>query len=135
MRPLSPVPELPGDRPDPLVPPREGTDRRRRVARDGRGVMGAPAGRSAAAAAAVTIATLALMLATGPRLAIVWDEGYTLGREERLRLWFRALADPVTFASTWEPPGVELVQQGGAQPPRREQVDTLGELLFDPMVL
>ena len=39
------------------------------------------------------------MLATEPRLAIVWDEGYTLGREARLRDWFRALADPPGFAA------------------------------------
>ena len=40
---------------------------------------------------AVALATLWFMLATEPALAIVWDEGYTLGREARLRLWFRAL--------------------------------------------
>ena len=37
------------------------------------------------------------MLATEPYLAIVWDEGYTLGREERLREWFHALADPAAL--------------------------------------
>ena len=82
---------------------------------------------------AIVIATL--MLATEPRLAIVWDEGYTLGREARLRLWFRALADPIRFASTWEPPSVELVQQVGAPPPRRQQINTRAKLLFDPEVL
>ena len=55
------------------------------------------------------------MLATEPRLAIVWDEGYTLGREARLRLWFRALARPRAVRGR---PGsrrlVELVQQAGA---------------------
>ena len=50
------------------------------------------------AALVVALVTATLMLATEPRLAIVWDEGYTLGREARLRLWFRALADPVAFA-------------------------------------
>ena len=58
----------------------------------------------------VAIATLALMIATEPRLAIVWDEGYTLGREARIRAWFRALRDPKEFARTWQPPAVELVQ-------------------------
>jgi 4-amino-4-deoxy-L-arabinose transferase-like glycosyltransferase len=75
------------------------------------------------------------MLATEPRLAIVWDEGYTLGREARLRLWVRALADPARFAASWTPPAEELVQQVGAPAPRRDQVDTRGKLLFDPAVL
>jgi 4-amino-4-deoxy-L-arabinose transferase-like glycosyltransferase len=75
------------------------------------------------------------MVATGPRLAIVWDEGYTLGREARLRLWFRALADPARFAAHWHPPAEELVQQVGAPPPTRAQIDTRGKLLFDPKVV
>ena len=52
----------------------------------------------------VALLTAILMIATEPKLAIVWDEGYTLGREARLRLWFRALTDPPAFASTWVPP-------------------------------
>jgi 4-amino-4-deoxy-L-arabinose transferase-like glycosyltransferase len=84
---------------------------------------------------AVALATLALIAATEPRLAIVWDEGYTLGREARLRLWFHALADPATFAASWRPPAEELVQQEGAPPPRPDQVDTRSKLLFDPQVL
>ena len=52
----------------------------------------------------VAVATAALMLATEPRLAIVWDEGYTLGREERLRLWFQAVQNPAKFAAHWRPP-------------------------------
>lgn len=83
----------------------------------------------------VALATLLLLTATGPRLAIVWDEGYTLGREARLRLWFRALADPTSFAASWQPPAEELVQQVGAPPPRPEQVNTRAKLLFDPNVL
>jgi 4-amino-4-deoxy-L-arabinose transferase-like glycosyltransferase len=81
------------------------------------------------------LATLALMLATEPALAIVWDEGYTLGREARLRLWFRALRDPEVFAQSWQPPALELVQQEGAPPPRADQIDTRRKLLFDPAVL
>ena len=42
------------------------------------------------------------MVATEPRLAIGWDEGYTLGREARIRSWFKALADPPGFAASWE---------------------------------
>src|SRR4051794_12742357 len=84
---------------------------------------------------AVTLATAAQMVATEPALAIVWDEGYTLGREARLRLWFAALRDPARFAADWQPPVVELVQQVGAPPPRRDQVATRSGLLFDPQVL
>src|SRR3954468_22011492 len=84
---------------------------------------------------AVALATAAVMLATEPRLAIVWDEGYTLGRVARLRLWFRALADPPAFAAHWSPPAEELVQQVGARPPGRDQFDTRSRLLFDPGVL
>lgn len=91
--------------------------------------------RRLAASALVGVATLALMLATEPRLAIVWDESYTLGREARLRSWFRALRDPAGFAATWEPPAIELVQQQGAFPAPPDRRDTLGELLFDPAAL
>ena len=84
---------------------------------------------------AVTFATAALMLATEPRLAIVWDEGYTLGREARLRLWFRALLNPTEFASNWKPPAEELVQQVGAPPPTRDHVRSRKSLLFDRLVL
>ena len=43
--------------------------------------------------------TLAIMLATEPRLAIVWDEGYTLGREARLRAGFVPCAIRSGFAA------------------------------------
>jgi hypothetical protein len=84
------------------------------------------------------LATLGLMLATEPRLAIVWDEGYSLGREARLRDWFRALRDPSGFAARWRPPAPdrELVQtKSGEMPPRPDQIDTRAKLLFDPRVL
>ncbi|WP_337176734.1 glycosyltransferase family 39 protein [Paludisphaera sp.] len=92
-------------------------------------------GRLALASALVGVATLILMLATEPMLAIVWDEGYTLGREARLRAWFGALRDPAGSAATWAPPAIELVQQQGAPLPPPDRRDTLGELLFDPEVL
>jgi hypothetical protein len=92
-------------------------------------------GRLVISSMVVGLATLALMLATEPRLAIVWDEGYTLGREARLREWFRALRDPPSFAAGWVPPTLELVQQIGATPPRPDQVDTRAKLLFNPEVL
>jgi 4-amino-4-deoxy-L-arabinose transferase-like glycosyltransferase len=88
-----------------------------------------------AAGLGVAVATFALAVATEPRLAIVWDEGYSLGREGRLRLWWRALDDPERFAATWRPPATELVQQVGAIPPRPDQVDSYAELLLDPQVL
>jgi len=85
----------------------------------------------------VGFATTTLMLATEPRMAIVWDEGYTLGREARLRLWFRGLYDPVPFAARWQPPVEELVQgeKDGPSPPRRDQIDSRTKLLFDRQVL
>jgi 4-amino-4-deoxy-L-arabinose transferase-like glycosyltransferase len=87
---------------------------------------------------AVALATLGLMVLTEPRLAIVWDEGYTLGREARIREWFKAVANPSAFAKTWVPPlpGSELVQvlPGDAPPPGRAEVDTRAKL-FSPKVL
>ncbi|MHB1561768.1 MAG: ArnT family glycosyltransferase [Isosphaeraceae bacterium] len=84
-------------------------------------------------AAAVAVATAALMLATEPSLAIAWDEGYTLGREARVRWWFRALADPPGFAAKWRPPAVELVQADRHQvpPPTPAQINSRSKLLFD----
>ena len=69
----------------------------------------------------VSFVTALLMLATEPRMAIVWDEGYTLGREESLRDWFRALRDPPRFAADWQPrpPDDELVQRPPSTPPPR----------------
>lgn len=77
------------------------------------------------------MATLWLMIATESRLAIVWDEGYTLGREQRIRSWLLALRDPGTFAATWRPPSPseELVQQIGPPPPRPDQIDSRSKLL------
>ncbi len=84
---------------------------------------------------AIFLATLALMIATESRLAIVWDEGYTLGRVARLRLWFTALGNPARFAADWKPPALELVQKVGAPPPHPDQINTRAKLLFDPAVL
>jgi len=89
-------------------------------------------------AGGISLATAVLMLATEPRMAIGWDEGYTLGREERLRDWFRGLRDPVRFAATWRPRPMseELLQRDdGTPPPPRKQLDTRSKLLFDPDVL
>jgi len=87
----------------------------------------------------VSLATAVLMLATEPRMAIGWDEGYTLGREERLRDWFRGLRDPVRFAATWRPrpTSEELLQRDDIRtpPPPVKQLDTRSKLLFDPDVL
>ena len=92
--------------------------------------------------AVAAVLTFAVMVATEPLLAIVWDEGYTLGRERRIRSWLSALADPSGFAENWTAPGMELVQPDGPTPegiapvpvPTAEQIDTRLEL-FDPMVL
>jgi hypothetical protein len=58
---------------------------------------------------AIALATLALMLATEPQLAIVWDEGCTLGREARVRGWIRLLIDPSREATCWDVPELGLV--------------------------
>src|SRR5262249_13915028 len=50
----------------------------------------------------VSCLTACLMLWTEPKLAIHWDEGYTLGRDEALRDWFEALRDPPRFAAEWK---------------------------------
>ena len=89
-------------------------------------------------ALAVALGTLALMVATEPRLAIVWDEGYTLGREARIRDWFQAVRDPEGFAAKWVPPapGSELVQvkPDDPKPPGRDEVDSRAKL-FSPRVI
>jgi len=86
----------------------------------------------------VSLATMLLMLASEPRMAIAWDEGYTLGREQRLRDWFRGLRDPARFAAEWRPlpADEELVQKNSATPPPRpSQLDNRTKLLFDREVL
>ncbi len=88
-----------------------------------------------AAGAAVALATAVLMLATEPFLVIVWDEGYTLGREARVREWFRALADPPGFAARWSPPAEELLQPDFTPVPRASAVDTRLKLLLDRQVV
>ncbi len=78
---------------------------------------------------------LTIMVLTEPSLVIVWDEGYSLGREARVRTWFRALADPAAFARGWEPPYEDLVPPNRFRAPRPDELDTRGELLFNPVVL
>jgi 4-amino-4-deoxy-L-arabinose transferase-like glycosyltransferase len=84
----------------------------------------------------VTAATLVLLIATESRLAIVWDEGFTMGREERVREWLRAVRDPAAFASAWVPPSLlqELIQPDGRPPPVASMLDTRAKL-FDQQVL
>ncbi len=77
----------------------------------------------------VSVATLALMLATEPHLSIVWDEGQSLAREARVRDWLRALRDPAAFASDWNPPAVEPYFQDAIPPPRPSEIDTRAKLL------
>ncbi len=84
----------------------------------------------------ITAATLILLVATEPRLAIVWDEGFILGREERVRLWFRAVRDPAAFAAAWVPPSllIELIEPDSRPPPVASEINTRAKL-FDPYVL
>jgi 4-amino-4-deoxy-L-arabinose transferase-like glycosyltransferase len=69
------------------------------------------------------------LLLTEPFLAIVWDEGYTLGRLDRVRSWIAAMRDPADFARSWVPPTLETVQQDGLPAPRPAEIDTRAELL------
>ena len=77
----------------------------------------------------VVAGTLALMIGTEPHLAMAWDEGYTLGREARVRAWFRAVRDPQAFAKTWVPPSkaTELVEDKRT-PPRAAEIDSHSKL-------
>lgn len=90
-----------------------------------------------AAALLVAAGTLALMVATEPRLAMVWDEGYTLGREERVWSWCLALRDPSAFAETGHPPAKfqygELIEDTRREPLASE-IDTKSKL-FSPRII
>jgi hypothetical protein len=79
------------------------------------------------------VATMILLVATEPKMAIVWDEGYTLGREARVRTWLHGLQDPREFARTWKPVARELVHDK-MPPPKPEEMDTLEELLRPPAI-
>src|SRR5436190_11862531 len=105
MRTLSPVPEQPGGRVDPLDRSQAGNARPGAGTRHCRSLTLERATRIGplVVSVAVGLATAILMLATEPQLAIGWDEGYTLGREARLRDWFRGLRDPAGFAKRWQP--------------------------------
>jgi len=85
----------------------------------------------------VSVATAILTLASEPHLAIVWDEGFTLAREARIRAWFRALRDPGRFAVEWRPPDVkeEVIIEDGSSPPPPQRVDTRSKLLLDRQVV
>jgi hypothetical protein len=78
---------------------------------------------------------LAILVLTEPSFVIVWDEGYTLGREARVRAWFHALADPSAFARSWEPPFEDLVPPNRFRAPRPDELDSRRELLSSPAVL
>lgn len=90
----------------------------------------------------VGVLALLLLVLTEPFLAIGWDEGYSLGRERRIRSWLSAMVDPEGFAESWSPPRRELVQQdeppppgiAPVMPPTREQINTRAKLL-DPEVI
>jgi 4-amino-4-deoxy-L-arabinose transferase-like glycosyltransferase len=89
---------------------------------------------SGALGLAVMALTLAIMVLTERSLAIVWDEGYTLGRVARLRWWFQALRDPAAFAAHWQPPFEDLVPPNRYLPPRPAMMGTR-ERMFDPDVM
>jgi len=78
--------------------------------------------------------SMALMLLTEPYLVIVWDEGYSLGREARIRAWFRALRNPTAFAERWQPPTEDLVPPNRIEAPHRDQLDTRAGLLSPAVI-
>jgi 4-amino-4-deoxy-L-arabinose transferase-like glycosyltransferase len=85
----------------------------------------------------VGLATALVMLATEPHMAMVWDECYTLGRQQRVRAWFEALWDPASFATLWQAPapGVELMLPDTLIPPRRRNIGNRPDLLLHPQVV
>ena len=66
---------------------------------------------------AVAACVLVMMIATEPKLAIVWDEGHSLSREARVRMWLHAMRGPRKFAATWNPPTLEMCQPLPARQP------------------
>jgi 4-amino-4-deoxy-L-arabinose transferase-like glycosyltransferase len=88
----------------------------------------------ASASLAVAAVGLAITIGTEPRLAIVWDEGYSLGREARLRAWFRGVVDSAAFAHGWQPPAEELAPPNHIPAPPRELMNRRAGF-FSPPVL
>ncbi len=86
------------------------------------------------ASSAVAAACLLMMILTEPFLAIVWDEGYTLGRDERVRSWLVALHDPKAFAARWQAPIEELVPPNRIPAPPRNALGTRAGLLSPPVL-
>jgi 4-amino-4-deoxy-L-arabinose transferase-like glycosyltransferase len=77
---------------------------------------------------------LAIMMISEPFLVIAWDEGYSLGREARVRSWFSGLRDPAEFAERWQPPVEELVPPNRIPAPDRSLMKTRAGM-FSPAVL
>jgi 4-amino-4-deoxy-L-arabinose transferase-like glycosyltransferase len=92
--------------------------------------------RAALAGLAAAVLLALGLIATSPSIAIVWDEGYTLGREERVRQWFAAMRDPSGFAARWSPPTPleRLLQPDQERVPRRDEIDTRSKLIRPPAV-
>jgi hypothetical protein len=87
-----------------------------------------PIRRLGAFGVGVAAACFFLMLATAPRLVIVWDEAYTLARLDRVRSWFSAMRDPAGFARTWRPDRLRPVEDR-LRAPSTADVDSRVDLL------
>lgn len=83
----------------------------------------------------VALGTFLVMALTEPFLAIVWDEGYTLGREARIRAWVRGLIDPAEATAAWPPEMGQLVQPEPALPVFPKERFRSRSELFEPLVL
>lgn len=84
-------------------------------------------------------AAFALMPATESRLAMVWDEGYTLGREARVRAWLALMIDPQRGDVAVDPPEFALVQADRPEAPpvvrpRPDQLRTRSQLLDSDVI-
>ena len=84
---------------------------------------------------AVVAISLTSLIGTESSLAIAWDEGYTLGREARVRAWFRSLVNPSRFARSWGQPFEELVPPNRFGAPRPDERDTRRKLLTSKSAL
>jgi 4-amino-4-deoxy-L-arabinose transferase-like glycosyltransferase len=90
--------------------------------------------RVAAGGLAVSLLTLIIMVATEPLLPIVWDEGFTLIRLERVRHWILAVRDPESYAANWNTNRVAISWRDGVRTPRASEIDTRSKL-FSPRAI
>jgi hypothetical protein len=92
--------------------------------RTGHTMLSRPISARALSATLAASATLLLMLATEPRLAPVWDEGFTLIRLPRVRAWFEAMRDPAGYSLHWRPELVGPPLEDSIRPPFSAEINS-----------